>query len=329
MDSVKYMDIPSVLERLGYDYSERGAEANGLCPMHYARTGKEDHSPSWWINLETGMHICFSCGYKGNLLQLVCDVNEFYTKGLDDNYRYDYNAAIAWIGSNAEIPISKMQEILDNLPNRFEAIPGPVPMSEARLAIFVPPTPEALASRNLTAEAAAKYGILWDDKNKNWILPLREPHFNKLMGWQEKGTVKRTFMNRPPGMPRSKTLFGIENQSESLVIVVESPLDCARIASAGVEGAVAVCGSNVSEEQVKLLRYSDRIIAAFDNPKFDAAGKKASAELSKLSLKYGLNLSFFNYGDSGKKDPGDLTNEEIVWGIENAKTSLIGEKAYV
>ena len=113
------------------------------------------------------------------------------------------------------------------------------------------------------------------------------------------------------------------------MVVVESPLDCLRLYSAGVASAVAICGSSPSEEQVKLLRASDRIICAFDNPKLDAAGKKASEEIREFARKYGLNLSFFNYGDSGKKDPGDMTDEEIQWGIANSKSAILGEKAYV
>lgn len=323
------INIPAVIEKLSLDVDEKGTEANGLCPMHYARTGKEDHSPSWWINLESGVHICFSCGYKGNILQLVCDLNEFYTKNAAGNFYYDYDAAKTWVAQGTEIPLSKLQAIIDRLPNRIEAVPAPLTMSEARLAIFVDPPAEELAKRNLTEEAAKTYNLMWDKTKRAWVLPLRDPHFQKLMGWQEKGTVERTFFNRPTGLQKSKTLFGIENQNESLVVVVESPLDCVRIASAGIPGAVAICGSSPSEDQVKLLRYSEKIIAAFDNPKVDKAGKKASDEMNKFAFKYGLNLSFFNYGDTGKKDPGDLTNEEIVWGIQNAKTSLIGEKAYV
>lgn len=321
--------IPAVLEKLGLDCEEKGTEANGLCPMHEQRTGKADHSPSWWINLESGAHICFSCGYKGNILQLVCDVNEFYYKGSTGVYHYDYEAAKHWVAQGTEIPIKKLQEIIDRLPNYLEPAPTPLVMSEARLAVFVEPPLAELEKRSISPEAAAEYSLMWDKNKSAWILPLREPHFQKLMGWQEKGTLNRTFFNRPSGLQKSKTLFGIETQKEDFVVVVESPLDCARMATAGIHSVVAICGSSASEEQVKLLRYSQRIIAAFDNPKVDHAGKKASAELSKFALKYGLNLSFFNYGDSGKKDPGDLTNEEIVWGVQNAKTSLLGEKAYV
>lgn len=323
------IDVLPVLEALGIDYEEKGAEALALCPMHHVRTGKVDHSPSWWINLDSGQHICFSCHYKGNMMQLICDVNEFYTKSWGNDYTYDYASAQAWLGQISEISTERLLEIVKNLPNRLEAAPKPLEMSEARLAVFVDPPGHALDGRAISEEAAAQYGVLWDAQKKNWILPLREPHFNRLIGWQEKGTVNRTFFNRPSGLPKSKTLFGIENQKEDVVIVVESPLDCLRISTAGFPSAVAICGSSPSEEQVKLLRFSERIICAFDNPKIDNAGKKASEEMRIFARKYGLNLAFFNYGDSGKKDPGDMTDEEIAWGIAHAKSSILGEKAYV
>ena len=323
------IDIVPVLIALGIDPEEKGTEAVALCPMHKVRTGKEDNSPSWWINLESGQHICFSCHYKGNLLQLICDVNEFYSLEWGTRYIYDYGTAKVWLGQVSEIPIEKLLDILKNLPNRIEAAPKPLEMSEARLSVFIEPPSSELDNRRVTEESAAEYGVLWDKNKKAWVLPLREPHFNKLIGWQEKGTVQRTFFNRPSGLPKSKTLFGIEKQNADVVVVVESPLDCLRLHTAGVTGAVAICGSSPSEEQVKLLRFSDRIICAFDNPKVDKAGKKASDEMREFARKYGLNLAFFNYGDSGKKDPGDLTDEEIAWGIAHAKSSILGEKAYV
>jgi hypothetical protein len=323
------IDIPLVLEALGIEAYDKGAEANGLCPMHARRTGKEDRSPSWWINLQSGQHICFSCNYKGNVLQLVCDVNEFYKEDWGSSYSYDYSAAETWIASIIEMPVERLMEMVKALPNYLEPAPKPLDMNEARLAVFVEPPYGALEDRNITAAAAKKYSVMWDKNKECWILPLREPHLNKLMGWQEKGTIHRTFFNRPTGLQKSKTLFGVENQLESRVVVVESPLDCVRLASAGIQGAVAICGASPSEEQIKLLRYSEQIICALDNPKVDKAGLKGAEEMQKFARKYGLNLSFFNYGDTGKKDPGDLTNEEIVWGVNNAKTALLGEKAYV
>jgi hypothetical protein len=322
-------DVLTALDALGLDYEEHNNEALALCPMHEERTGKADHSPSWWINLNTGMHVCFSCGYKGNLLHLVCDVKGFYISPWGNLKSYDYEAAKEWLKISAEVSVEQLLEQLNELPAYIKDIPKPLEMSEARLAVFTVPPAHALAARNITLESAEAYGVHWDARKQAWILPLREPHFNKLMGWQEKGTIERTFFNRPAGLQKSKTLFGIENQAEGEVVLVESPLDCLRIYSAGFKSAVAACGASVSEEQIKLLRYSRKIIVALDNPNIDQAGRKASKELLKWSRKYGLNLFFFNYGDSNKKDPGDMTDAEILWGIENAVSSLYGESAYV
>lgn len=321
-------DVITALDSLGIDYFTRAEEANALCPMHYARTGKEDNSPSWWINLSSGMHICFSCGYKGNLLHLVCDIKDFHITWGNVN-AYDYEAAKDWLKISADVSVESLLEQLKDLPSYSKGLPKPLEMSEARLAVFTEPPLDQLKSRNLTESSAKKYSVLWDPRKQAWVLPLREPHFNKLIGWQEKGTVDRTFFNRPTGLPKSKTLFGVENQNENLAIIVESPLDCVRIDSCNISGALAACGSTLSEDQVKLLRYSSKIIAAFDNPNVDKAGLKACKEMLEWGRKYGLNLFFFNYSGSSKKDPGDMTDEEIRWGVDNAVSALFGESAYV
>lgn len=322
------IDVENVLAELSLPYDVRGNEALSLCPMHRERTGKEDNSPSWWINLETGAHMCFSCHYKGSIMQLICDVEGFHldTWGVKE---YDYDAAKAWLSRIQEVNPDKLAMVLANIPSRVEQYVAPIPMSEARLAIFVEPPQEELSGRKISQESAEHYGILWDPRKFEWILPVREPQTGKLLGWQEKGTVNRTFRNYPTGIKISSTLFGVNQLTEGDVVVVESPLDCARMRSAGINNVVAICGSKISEDQFKLVRYADRIFAAFDNPKMDMAGKSASDDLRKLAFKYGANLLFFNYGETGKKDPGDLTDSEIEWGLSHAQSALFGEKAYV
>jgi DNA primase len=78
-----------------------------------------------------------------------------------------------------------------------------------------------------------------------------------------------------------------------------------------------------------LLRYSDVVIAAFDNPRIDDAGRKASEEMLSSARKYGMTLKYFNYNDSDAKDVGDMTDEQISFGIANAKDSIFGERAYL
>jgi DNA primase len=295
-------------------HAQRGSEVNGLCPMHKARTGKEDHRPSWWINSETGAHICFSCGYKGNIYTLISDI-----KGID------YHDAREYIDDTAELPIDSLMKRIKELP-QYVVAEETIPMSEARLAVYGEPPDIELKKRFLTREAVNTYGVLWDKLNEAWILPIRDPDTFSLLGWQEKGARGRFFKNQPAGVKKSKTVFGVQHLNEEYLIVVESPLDVVRLASVGVSGAVSIYGAMMSDEQAKIIRRAKRVVAAFDN---DPAGKKACEQIRDYARKYGFDLLFFNYNGIDVKDVGDMTEVEIIRGLETAKHMLHGKAAYL
>jgi DNA primase len=282
--------------------------------MHKQRTGKDDHRPSWWINTETGAHICFSCGYKGNIYTLISDV-----KGID------YHDARDYIDDTAEVPIDSLMKRIKELP-QYVVAEETIPMSEARLAVYGEPPDIELKKRFLTREAVNKYEVLWDETNEAWILPIRNPETFSLLGWQEKGARGRFFKNQPAGVKKSKTVFGVQHLNEEQLIVVESPLDVVRLESVGICGSVSIYGAMMSEEQAKIIRRAKRVIAAFDN---DPAGKKACEQIRDYARKYGFDLLFFNYNGIDVKDVGDMTPSEISLGLETAKHMLHGKAAYL
>jgi hypothetical protein len=293
--------------------------------------GKEDNNPSFWINQETGANLCFSCGWKGSVFSLIGNVKEMF----DENDIVDYEQVKQWLANVSEVTVEELSLRLKKVPE-YVALPEPVPMSEARLALFTEPPQWALDARGLTAEACRKYGVLWKEKTHQWILPLRDPYEFELMGWQEKFQksdspieVTNHFMNRPVGLKKSKTLFGVQNMVKERAIVVESPLDAVRLESLGISGTVAVLGTVISIEQLKLLRQCDVVVSAFDNPSIDAAGRKASKEFLDMARKYGIELKFFNYNGEKGKDPGELSVEAITLGLKTAKDMIYGERAYL
>ena len=215
--------------------AQRGEEVQGLCPMHQKRTGKEDHNPSWWINTNSGAHICFSCGYKGNIYTLVADL-----KGID------YFEAKDFVEKESDIPADILLRRIRELPQYVAAGDEEIGMSEARLAVYEQPPLIELKKRFLTPEGAEKCGVLWDKKNEAWILPIRDAHSYTLQGWQEKGARGRFFKNYPPGVRKSKTLFLVEIMTDDTLIVVESPLDAVRLVCLGYN-AVATFGAIMSE----------------------------------------------------------------------------------
>ena len=309
------IDVEKVL--LGLDlqlYAQRGVEVNGLCPMHKKRTGKEDHSPSWWINSESGAHICFSCGYKGNIFTLVADV-----KGIS------YFDAQDYIGESVEVPLNTLMRRIKDLPQYVQP-EETIAMSEARLAVYTDPPDIELKKRFLIRGAVKVHGVLWDKSNDAWILPIRDPDNGALLGWQEKGARGRFFRNQPAGVKKSKTVFGVQIMSSSHdLIVVESPLDAVRLTGLG-HNSVSTFGAIMSEEQVKILRRAPKIIAAFDN---DKAGYTANEQIRVLARKYGMDLYYFNYRGIDVKDVGDMTEDEVERGIKTAKTSILGKAAYL
>jgi DNA primase len=291
--------------------AQRGDEVQGLCPMHKQRTGSDDHNPSWWINSVTGAHLCFSCGYKGNIYTLVADLKGF-----------DYFDAKDYVEQGSEVDVDVLLKRIRELP-QYIPVEDEIGMSEARLAVYTDVPDIELKKRFLTRSCVNKYGVLWDKTNEAWIVPIRDPDTHALWGWQEKGAKGRFFRNQPVGIKKSKTVFGVQHQSKKAVVVVESPLDVVRLCSAGIDGAISTFGAILSEEQAKIMRRSEVVIAAFDN---DEAGKKACEQMLGYAKKYGIELKFFNYDGIDVKDVGDMT--EIYRGLATAKDRVWGRAAY-
>lgn len=309
------VDVEKVLLSLDVSLTaQRGDEVQGLCPMHKARTGTDDHNPSWWINTVTGVHFCFSCGYKGNIYTLVADL-----KGMD------YFDAKDYVEKDSEIAVDVLLKRIRELPQYIPIQDDEIGMSEARLAVYIDAPDIELKKRFVTRTSVNDYGVLWDKENEAWILPIRDADSFNLLGWQEKGARGRFFRNQPVGVKKSKTLFGINAVKENeMWVVVESPLDAVRLGALGYNG-VATFGAIMSEEQAKIMRRASVICAAFDN---DEAGKKACEQMLGYAKRYGIELKFFDYTGIDVKDIGDMLPNEVTRGIENAKDRVWGKAAY-
>lgn len=304
-------EMETTLASLGIKViSSRGSELQAHCPAHKERTGNEDRNPSWWINADTGQHICFSCQFKGGLYGLIS-----YVKGIDFDHARD------WMDSpNALIQrFNKITEI------KKQPIEEPTLVTESMLSAFIDPPAEALLSRGLTSNATRYYGVLWDHRKNNWIIPVRDFH-GKLLGWQEKGFKTRYFNNQPPKMKKSNSLFGYQQYAGGDMIVVESPLDVVRLYSLGFTGGVATMGALVSQNQLTAIRGADRIIFAMDN---DLAGTSSSMELLNKCQEMGVEAWFFSYKHTDMKDVGAMSLDEVRLGLEKARHIAQGKKAVV
>lgn len=298
-------DVAAALDTLGIDYVIAGDEAKALCPAH------EDHSPSWSVNLTTGKHNCFSCGFGGSFQLLVSVVQDA-----------SYSAAGTWIRERKVRDAAVGVEV------------GPAPakrrrvVTEADMYRFDYPPEWACEARGFSHGTARRCDVLWDHDNAYWITPIRDPYSCALWGWQEKAEDGRHFKNVPRDVEKSRALFGFQSLAPGgTAVLVESPLDVARLRFAGIMGAVSSYGVHVSDEQISLLvdRCSE-VVLALDN---DDAGRRESERLT-AELPGRITVRVFNYGnvvtrravdihgELDGRDPGDLGRADLLWGNENA-----------
>lgn len=284
-------DILQSLEDLGIMVVKvTYGEAWALCPGHESMLGRRNNKPDKWsINMETGVHSCFSCGFSGSFTTLVREV-----------LGYDRDAAVAWVRSHGGV--RRIQRDVGVSAYRFERDSRVRAWNEARLALFADPPQSALAERRISARSVEHYGILWSDgEDPCWILPIRGED-GEFWGYQEK-SENGWVSNKPYGVVKSDTLFGIEVFDSPFVVVVESPLDCAVLHTNGIHGAVSTFGAKISQVQMDLLlSLGVPIYFALDN---DDAGIKSSLAIRDKYLKSGYPIKFLNYSHMpDKKDVG-------------------------
>lgn len=292
--------VTAILDELGIQYRLSGDEANAACPNPH----HEDHRPSWYINTETGDHICFSCGWAGPLSRLVEALRSV-----------DREEAEHWVRARHFI----VSESLSG-PFNFDD-PEPVktsPVTDADLWAFTAPPSRELRKRGISSDSAGELGILWDDDERAWILPFRDAD-GTLHGWQSKSARGKLVRNYPEGIKKSHFLFGLHASASDQCVLVESPLDVAVLRDAGIKGGAASYGVHVSRVQLSLLtEHYSSVILALDN---DNAGWRESEKLRKEF--HALPVRFFDYFDSRAKDVGEMTPEEIRRGAENASLAMM------
>jgi DNA primase len=289
------------LEDLGVSPEKvKGDEAWALCP----NPNHPDNSPSWSINLETGEHFCFSCGWGGNYLLLVNTAKGF--KG-------DEPLGEEWIRKHGGIDVARKKLRGEQAYTKKKA----EQVSDADLALFESRIPMwALKDKDIIQESCDAYGTLWDPAKDAWILPVRDPRTGALMGWQSKS--KRHFLNFPDNVEKSTALYGYHLLGDTAYLE-ESPLDCNRLWTYGVDGAVSGYGVHVSDVQMELI--CDRVKTLFVCLDNDEAGRLKEAEIWR-KYRGRTRLMFANYDGIKAKDHGEMTPEEIEFSIENAISAV-------
>lgn len=299
-------NMAEAIAQLGIDGRDNGdGEVTTLCPLH------SDRTPSFAINLESGLWICYAgCG-SGNIRQLAAKLNP----------DWDSTALNNWgrrLGSDTAAPLRAGPE------QSWELV-----SEEHWNAVTIEPPEEYLHMRAVTEQACRRLNVRFNPWNPAketgqpggdpcWMIPLRHPEDHTMIGWQTKGTTgdRQALTTGRKGW----TLFGIELVERGKdIVIVESPLDVVHALSFGLTNWVATCGSSISIQQLallaELLSEGGRLIIATDD---DEAGDKAAKKLTSAKVLAAVPRVRFAYGDTGCVDPGGMNEAQIWAGIKEA-----------
>jgi hypothetical protein len=284
-----------------------GSQIRGHCPVHRIITGHDDANPSWGINATTGAWLCFSCHATGSLPRLVDmlggdvdGINQLILHGTGERL-----SALVRPAEDTDAPAEPEQPYVS--PYGFSKNPyPPARMREAR---------------DVDIDTCVAMNIRWDIAGRCWLLPIYAFQ-GALLGWQEKSTG---YVNTvPKGVMKRNSLFGYQSLTGTeRVIVVESPLDAARLYHYGYE-AVAIFGSYVSDEQIAAianvdLRNRGEVVLAFDN---DASGHRAAFFTAPKLRDLGVDVRFFNYDTKSEVDPGEVSPAALHRGVRTATRTM-------
>lgn len=110
---------------------------------------------------------------------------------------------------------------------------------------------------------------------------------------------------------KSRLLYGLNWSKDEIVrekssIICEGYTDVIGFAQAGMNRAVATCGTALTEDHVKMLkRFAPKIVLAFDA---DAAGQNAAERIYEWERKYEIDVAVAALPEG--VDPADLARED-------------------
>lgn len=331
--------IEAVITDIGLDKeSETGRDFICFCPYH-----SNTDTPSFSVSKATGVYLCFNamCGAKGTLTQLVRDkhpdkLNEF------EVLRFILKRKGSKLSLADRVAKNKKMGQSDEYNTMQSAMFD-------RLHQGFLQTPDAIRymveERGFDEDILEKYYIGYSSKMGMVTVPMHDPRGN-YVGLIGRSIEGKRFKNSV-GLPVSRTLFNLHRAkaASDTLILVEASFDAMRVDQAGYPNVAALLGGNLSNLHIELIeRHFNSIIIMtdFDDKSkyvqqycrkcpdpYKCEGHNPGRELGKLiaervrgkRIRWAATDYKLVY-PGGAKDPGDLTDNQIVHCIQNAVSNL-------
>lgn len=298
--------IEKLLERAGVEELDETHEGfMSACPL----PRHDDSTPSFTINVETGLWICFGCDASGNLPMLAAEILDIPMS----------EAMRGWIVEDDtwhELPERTEGKSIDTVPETWLSPYGRCPVY--------------MLDRGFRKQLLKHFEIGYDLTENRVVFPIRNVD-GGLVGLTKRACTNEVWPKyKHTTFEKSNHLYlahmvkkrlGVTPRGHPLVIVVEGHVDALRLwqilgglflrgprralgfLSLEFVGAVATMGGGLSKQQARVLAMLDipHVVLAMDH---DEAGEKYEEKSIEALLDVGVR-SMYRLEFPGA-DPGDL-----------------------
>lgn len=326
----------------------------GLCPFH------TEKSPSFSVNAELGMYYCFGCGAKGDVITFVREIEHLdFVEAVEKlaaragiSLRYDdeaggrdrqrrsrihetLEAAVAWYherllsskdAAAARAYLRRERGYDGEVVRRYRIGWAPEGWNHLVRNLGVPPG--ALVDAGLaTVDEQGRYTDFFRGRI---LFPIFEPGGRavgaggRLMpggrGPKYKNTANTAVYDK------SRTLYGLNWAKKAVVdkgrvVVCEGYTDVIGLQRAGVEEAVATCGTALADGHIRALtNFARRIVLAYDG---DGAGQAAADKFYEWEKRYDVEIRVISLPPGA--DPADVARQDpaaLLAAVEEARPYL-------
>ncbi len=271
------------------------AEYKTRCPFPELHEGGTDNSPSFTVNLESGVYYCNTCHSKGN-------IHTYYKT------KYGKSSKDAWFFFGDALGIARPdgEELFTDVIDPEVAVKWHYDL----MSLGGNTLDFLLNERGLSLEIIKQYQIGWN--GERYSIPIYDEQYN---------LVNIRLYTRMPVDDRQKVinyrdetgntfgkvrLYGIENLMQPLraIVVAEGELDRLICETHGIPAVTSTAGAGSWDRSwTPLFKNVKRVYACYDN---DAAGISASAKL--LRRLTGITEVKILQWPDGFPTKGDLTD---------------------
>jgi DNA primase len=314
-------DRADVVELIGRTVSLKraGRSYKGLCPFH------DEKTPSFNVNPDRGSYYCFGCQEGGDVFSFLMKVENLTFAETVRSLAHDYSIEIPET-SGGERGVTEgvfaANEIAQSVYRAAFGQPGnPAAAYLAKRGLsteeaerfeigFAPDAWDTLvrelSSRGVEASVGEKAGLLarrsrgdghYDRLRGRLTFPIRDAR-GRAIGFGGRAMAdgqEPKYLNTPesPVFHKREAFYGMSDALAAVrkadrAVLVEGYFDRIALARAGIDEAMATCGTSLTEDHARNLRRRTRnVVLLFDG---DEAGQRAMERSLEVLLPAGLRV---------------------------------------